>query len=79
MPYLNKEGECMIEHINKLFSEKSKVEMSRMIGKEYPLDKLRESATYLNQHFPNEFSFKVDGTDEELFKSVSSFEKKYRP
>ena len=35
----------MIEYINTLFSEKSKVEASRMIGKEYPLTKLRECAT----------------------------------
>ncbi|MFR3155560.1 MAG: hypothetical protein ACLTON_01225 [Christensenellales bacterium] len=69
----------MIEYINTLFSEKSKVEASRMIGKEYPLTKLRECATYLNEKFPNDFNFKVDGNDYELYKSILEFEKKYRP
>lgn len=69
----------MIEHIDQLFSEKNKVEMAKMIGKDYPLEKLKESATYLNKHFPNEFNFKIDGTDIELFESVLEFEKKYRP
>ena len=68
----------MIEYINTLFSEKSKVEASRMIGKEYPLTKLRECATYLNKNFPNDFNFKVDGSDKELYSSVLYFEKKYR-
>lgn len=69
----------MVEHINNLFYEKSKVEMSRIVNKDYPLTKLREIATYLNEQFPDEFIFKVDGTDEELFTSVLDFEKKYRP
>lgn len=69
----------MVEHINNLFYEKSKVEMSRIVNKDYPLTKLREIATYLNEQFPDEFIFKVDGTDEELLTSVLDFEKKYRP
>lgn len=69
----------MFEHINNLFYEKSKVEMSRIVNKDYPLTELREIATYLNEQFPDEFNFKVDGTDEELFVSVLDFEKKYRP
>ena len=69
----------MVEHINNLFYEKSKVEMSRIVNKDYPLTKLRKIATYLNEQFPDEFIFKVDGTDEELFTSVLDFEKKYRP
>lgn len=69
----------MVEHINNLFYEKSKVEMSRIVNKDYPLTELREIATYLNEQFPDEFNFKVDGTDEELFTSVLDFEKKYRP
>ena len=50
-----------------------------MAGKVYPLTKLRDAATYLNKHFPNDFSFKIDGTDTELYISVLDFEKKYRP
>lgn len=69
----------MVEFINNLFYEKSKVEMSRIVNKDYPLTKLREIAKYLNEQFPDEFIFKVDGTDEELFTSVLEFEKKYRP
>ena len=69
----------MIEHIDKLLSEKNKVERLKKRNKKYHLDNLKESARYLNTHFPNDFNFKVDGTDEELFKSVLDFEKKYRP
>ena len=69
----------MLEKIDQLFEEKRKVEVSRMAGKVYPLTKLRDAATYLNKHFPNDFSFKIDGTDTELYISVLDFEKKYRP
>ena len=69
----------MLEKIDQLFEEKRKIELSRMSGNSHSLIKLREVATYLNKHFPNDFSFKVDGTDTELFDSVLNFEKKYRP
>ena len=69
----------MLEKIDQLFEEKRKVELSRMAGKVYPLTKLREATKYLNKHFPDDFNFKINGTDAELYASVLDFEKKYRP